>query len=480
MMRSLLRGAQVITMAAGRPDVERADILIENGVITATGQNIDHSGTELHDFSGRIIMPGLINAHLHTWQTAMRFAGADWSLSEYLANVHGGVAHRYGPEDMHIGTLAGALNQIDNGVTTIGDWCHNCLTPEHADAAIDALKRAGVRAVFLHGTPHALVDRAHDTREIDRLLNGSSTTGDLLSVGMAIKGPQLSKPEVVIADLRAAAERGIVASMHQSAGPPGPGWQAVSSAGLWGSRTNIVHGTGLDDRWVKTLVECGVSFTSTPENELGQGHCTRIGERLLHAGSAPSLGTDTDVITASDLLVAARILLAQQRGLAHDHTYEDTGLGASTTPIAVKEALSWATVQGAQALGLSDRVGRIEPGKQADLVVIDTRALNMWPAHDPVAAALHAHAGNIEAVMIAGVWRKRNHALIGANVDAVMDAVHVSGERLVRQVHSPGPFGRVRARIVRHAVRRQLRRQVDLGNSSNVLLNANVAPLSPK
>ncbi|MEU6189087.1 amidohydrolase family protein [Nocardia sp. NPDC047038] len=459
MSRTLLRGAQVITMALDRPDVEEVDILVDGDRITEIGDRIDPRGADVVEFAGRIIIPGLVNAHLHSWQTAMRFAGADWSLPEYLVHAHGVAARHYRPQDIHIGTFAGALNQIDSGVTTIGDWSHNCVTPDHADAAIDALKQAGIRAVLLHGTPHGLRDRVHDTREIDRLLGGAIATSELLSLGMAVAGPQLSKPEVAVADLRAAADRGLLASMHQSAGPPGPGWQAVSAAGLWGPLTNIVHGTGLTTAWVKRLVEAGVSFTTTPENELGQGHCARVADQLLSLGAAPSLGTDTEIVAPGEMLVAARLVLARQRGLAHEQAHAKTGLGAPVVSLGVKQALAWATVEGARALGMADRIGRIEVGMQADLVVIDARALNLWPLHDPIAAALHANVGNIEAVMIAGCWRKRHHQLVDCPVDEILQALQRSGERFVDQINATGRVARIRRRVVGHVVRRQLRQQ---------------------
>ena len=239
MTRVLLSGAQVVSLAPNRPDTECTDVLIEDGHIAAMGGHLDPTGAEVIDLTDRIVIPGLVNAHLHTWQTALRFAGADWSLLEYLAHTHGHVARIYSQGDMHIGTLAGALNQINCGTTTVGDWCHNCLTPGHADAAIDALTTAGIRAVFLHGAGHGGPAKPHDLREIDRLYDGPIANSALLTLGMAIKGPQLSAPDAVIADLRAAIERGLVASMHQSAGPPGPGWNDVSAAGLWGPHANI-------------------------------------------------------------------------------------------------------------------------------------------------------------------------------------------------------------------------------------------------
>ncbi|MFI8232591.1 hypothetical protein ACIGDI_27525 [Streptomyces sp. NPDC085900] len=132
----LLRGAQVITMAPDRPDAEHLDVLVDGDRIAAVEESIEAPDAEVVDFSGRIVIPGLVNAHLHTWQTALRSAGADWTLLQYLTHLHGECVRHYTPDDMHISNLAGALNQINCGTTTLGDWCHNALSPEHADAAV--------------------------------------------------------------------------------------------------------------------------------------------------------------------------------------------------------------------------------------------------------------------------------------------------------------------------------------------------------
>jgi cytosine/adenosine deaminase-related metal-dependent hydrolase len=192
----------------------------------------------------------------------------------------------------------------------------------------------------------------------------------------------------------------------------------------------------MPEDWLKTLVDAGVTFTTTPENELGQGHGTPVTGSLLRLGSAPSLGTDTDTVVAGTILTAARIALAHQRSLDHAQHRQLTGRSATAQPVTGRQALAWATVEGAKALGLADHVGRIEVGMQADLVAVDTRALNLWPAHDPVAAVLHADIANIESVMIAGRWRKRDHTLLASDLDEVKDGLLESGQRLVRAMHS--------------------------------------------
>ena len=418
-------------MSPSRPDVERLDVLVEDDCIAGIGESLDAPDTETVDLSGRIVIPGLINAHLHTWQSALRLSGADWTLPEYLHRVHGGIAPRYTPDDIHIGNLAGALNQINCGTTTLGDWCHNNPTPEHTDAAVEALQKSGIRAVFLHGMPNRDPAAPHPLDEVDRLLDGPVPATALLTVGMAISGPQYSTPDVAAADLRAADERRLVVSMHQSGGQPSAAWDAVRADGLLGPRVNVVHGAGLTDEWLATLVDLGVTLTTTPENELGQGHCAPITGRLLALGAAPSLGTDTETAVSGGVLTAARIALAHQRGLDHEHHRRETGMMSTTASVTSKQALSWATVEGARALGLDDRVGRLEQGMQADVVVIDARTINLWPVHDPIAAALHASHGDIEAVMIAGRWRKRDHSLTDVDFGELGSRLLESGERLL-------------------------------------------------
>jgi cytosine/adenosine deaminase-related metal-dependent hydrolase len=118
-------------------------------------------------------------------------------------------------------------------------------------------------------------------------------------------------------------------------------------------------------------------------------------------------------------------------------------MASSKATITGKQALSWATVDGARALGLAGRIGTLEPGMQADLIVIDATRLNLWPAHDPIAAALHADTSNIEAVMIGGTWRKRDHAIIGMDAMRVREGMFESDGRLVSELKRDNPHSSI-------------------------------------
>ena len=279
------------------------------------------------DCAGHFVLPGLINAHMHTWQTALRSVAANWTLLEYFRHVHAGLATVFVPEDIHIATLAGALNQLDHGVTTLVDWA-----PQQSDArrtpmpASPALKESGIRAAFFHGSPKPdpkpgephFSEVPHPRREIERLLKGPlADRNALVTLGMAVLGPHYSTLEVSAHDFALARELGLIASMHQGGGEaktPG-GWETLMARGLVGPHINIVHGNNLTDAQLKAFVDLGVSFSITPENEMAQGHGHPITGRLRALGSAPSIGVDLESAISGDMFTVARMALASQRAL---------------------------------------------------------------------------------------------------------------------------------------------------------------------
>ena len=449
MRRTLIHGAQVVVGSPERAKAETMDILVDGERIAALGRDIAAPDAEIVDGSGRIVIPGLVNAHMHTWQTALRGMAYNSNLLDYLQRIHGKLAGLYRPDDIYIGNLAGALNQIACGTTTLGDWSHNNPTPEYTDAAVSALHESGIRAVFLHGTPRAAPGSGagvplHPRSELERLLKGRFAQSDgLLSLGMAIPGPLYSPAEVAMADFRLAKELDLIVSMHHSSPPP-PGtnpWAALEAANLLGTNVNIVHGNHMRDDQLKRLVDRGATFTVTPEVEMTDGHGHPLTGRLIALGDAPSIGIDIESSISGEMLTAARIALVHQRALDHTRAYNESNPYDFRTPICAGEALAWATIHGARALGLERRVGSIEVGKQADLVVIDARLLNLSPVHDPVTAALQASLANIEAVMIAGEWRKRDGRLVYAGLAALQASLAESASRLAAGVPEKNKVG---------------------------------------
>jgi 5-methylthioadenosine/S-adenosylhomocysteine deaminase len=442
----LIRDANVITMDLQSGDLQPGDILIEGDRIKAVGSHLAPADVEIFDGRSFIVIPGLVNAHMHTWQTGLRAISSDWTLLEYFRWVHAGLATRFKPDDIRIATLAGALNQLNCGTTTLVDWCHNNPTPAHTDAAIEGLHESGIRAAFFHGSPKPdprpgephFSEIPHPRSEVERLLRGPFASRDqLLTLGLAILGPHYSTLDVALHDFRLAREFGLVASMHQGGGPAKTpnGWDTLEQEDLVGDLVNIVHGNDLSDDRLARFVDLGVTFSVAPENEMAQGHGHPITGRLRRLGAAPSLGVDLESVISGDMLTVSRMALAHQRALDNSAFRAATGAIPETSTIPVREALSWITIEGARMLGMQDRLGTISPGKQADLVFIRADALNLAPVHDPVATVvMQANLANIDSVMVAGEWRKRHGKLMFHGLDRVKSELSVSGNRILAEL----------------------------------------------
>jgi cytosine/adenosine deaminase-related metal-dependent hydrolase len=439
--RTLIRGGCVVTLDPAIGDFVGADVLVAGETIAAVAPRIEAGAAEVVDATGCIIIPGLVNAHMHTWQTALRGVAANWTLLEYFRKMHAGLATLFRPEDLHIATLVGALNQLNCGTTTLGDWCHNNPTPAHNDAALQALDESGIRAVFLHGTPkpdpgpgeRPFWETPHPAHELRRLRSDWLPGRPLLSIGAAILGPHYSTLDVALHDFRMARDLGVIASMHQGGGPARApdGWGRLEQAGLLGEHVNIVHGHALGDAQLRRFIERGISFSVAPENEMVQGHGHPITGRLLALGAAPSLGVDLESTVSGEMLVQARTALNLQRSLDNVASRAEKGNIPPTSTIKARQALAWATLEGARALKLDDRVGSLTPGKQADLVLIDATALNMQPVHDPVATVvLQTSLANVRDVMVGGRWRKRDGRLLYDGLAARLEQLRASGRRI--------------------------------------------------
>lgn len=440
MTRTLLQGATIVTMDR-QGVLPQADLLVENDTIAEIAPQIRADDAQRIHAKGCILIPGLINAHMHTWQTALRGVAANWTLPEYFKKMHAGLATVFAPEDLHIATLVGALNQLNCGTTTLADWCHNNRTPAHNDAAVAGLLESGIRAAFFHGTPKPdpkpgetpFWEVPHPRAEVERLMKAHQGR-DLLSVHAAVLGPHYSTLEVARHDFRMARELGVIASLHQGGGPartPG-GWQVLDREGLLGEQINIVHGHALSDEELARFCELGMSFSAAAESEMSQGHGHPLTGRLRKLGRAPSLGVDLESVLSGDMLTQARVALGIQRSLDNVAYREAHGSIPPTSTISAMEALGWVTVEGARMLRQLHRIGTLAPGKQADLVLVRADTLNMRPVHDPVAAVVfQASLANIDSVMVAGQWKKREGRLLGVDLEPKLQALEASGRKIV-------------------------------------------------
>ncbi|GAB3894917.1 hypothetical protein GCM10027612_46920 [Microbispora bryophytorum subsp. camponoti] len=141
----IVTGGHVIGMDPAVPDGP-ADVVVRDGVIVSVGPATGVSPeADVVDASGCVVMPGLVDTHRHTWQSALRHIGLDWSLMDYLGAAFLQLGPNFRPQDVYAGTLLGALGALESGITTLVDWSHIQNTPEHSDAAVAALRDSGIR-----------------------------------------------------------------------------------------------------------------------------------------------------------------------------------------------------------------------------------------------------------------------------------------------------------------------------------------------
>ncbi|MCI2419086.1 amidohydrolase family protein [Saccharopolyspora sp. K220] len=408
--RTLLRGGLLIGLDRSVPDGQvgvdgRGDLLIEDDRIAAVRPALPAVDAEVIDATGMLVLPGLVDTHRHTWQSVVRQRGADWSFSDYFEEIFLRIGPRMRPEDVYAGTLLGALAALDSGVTTLVDWAHVQNTPEHADAGIEALRDAGIRAVFAHGWPctdaRRWMSNSAEPHPADLLRLRERIPGDdgLITLAMGARGPGSTIPEVTTADFELARELGLRITMHVLGDND---VVRLHGAGLLGPDITLVHASRCHDGELALAADHGVSVSIAPQIELAMpGLGLPTIERLLAAGLAPTLSVDSETAAAADMFTQMRMAVAAHRA------WQGRELPA-------RDVLSWATVHGAAASGLSDRIGSLAPGKAADVVLLRADDVNLAPLTAPAeAVVLAAHVGNVDTVLVAGRVVKRGGRLVG-------------------------------------------------------------------
>jgi 5-methylthioadenosine/S-adenosylhomocysteine deaminase len=444
--RILISGGLLLTMDRNLGDLRRGEILIEHGRIVAIGRRIDGTAAGRIDASDCIVLPGFIDTHRHTWQSVLRHRMGDADFPGYRKTMLGMFGPLYSPEDIYVGNLVGAVSAIEAGTTTLLDWSHALNTPAHADAAIAALRDAGIRAIFAYGWPRLDAkswtvgsNRPHP-EDIVRVRRDVLDSDDaLVTLAMAGRGPEMTNMDVVRRDFTLARELQVRVSMHVGTQGLGPRFRAIEQmyeAHLLGPDLTLIHLCDSSDRELAMMAEAGVSASLGVQCEMSMpGIGVPAAGRLMAAGIRPSLSGDTETCGSGDMFTQMRFALAGQRLLSA------LQLNASPVPtLKVRDVLEFATIAGAEANGLERRVGSLSVGKDADLILVRFTDLNLMPLSDPVGAiVLAAHPGNVDTVMVRGRLLKYGGKMVGFNVNDLHQRACASRDRLLNAAKVMSP-----------------------------------------
>lgn len=460
----LIRGGRVLTMVPGATEIV-ADVLVRGARIVQIEPVIDCPDAEVIDASGMIVLPGFVDTHRHVWQTQLRTVATDWSLFNYFTQMRLIYSAFYAPGDVFLGNHVGALEALDAGITTVVDHCHILHTPEHTDEAIRGLEESGIRGVFCYGlfdSPSYREDsrraslpagwRLEDARRVrrERL---SSAEGCIL-FGLAPFEIDAQPYERNVDEIRFAREIGAHRiSCHVAMGAYDVGQRFVERLGRDGLLDEdllFVHGAALTDDELRRIADAGAAVSATPETEMQMGMGFPVAIRARDAGVRSSLGIDIVSNYAGDMFSQMRLCLQASRAL-ENQCYGERDRAPRHIRIAARDVLELATRGGAAAAGLLDRVGTLEPGKDADIVLLRTDAIHMTPAIDAVGAVvLNANAGDVDTVLVGGRFVKRAGKLIGVDWPALRERVLESSHRIVEGFASVplGPIEDLAARLM--------------------------------
>jgi 5-methylthioadenosine/S-adenosylhomocysteine deaminase len=427
--RTLVRSGCVITMDKQVGDFESADILIEDGKILQVGPDLDADEAKVIEVSGCIVLPGFVDTHRHNWQSIVHNIGADWTLGDYLQGMRGMLGWHYRPEDLYAANLLGRVEALDSGITTMLDWSHLMNSPEHADAAIEGLRDSGGRSVFAYGDSNegwnplpSPIPQSEDARRVRS--QHFSSDDQLVTMAMAIRGPQFSTTEVTEHDFRLARDLGCRITTHVGDGLWGityPAIEMLDELGLLADDTTYVHCNTTTDAGLKMMADTGGTASVAAPIEMLMGHGFPATGRLLQAGIRPSLSVDVVSVNGGDMFGLMRATLTCERALANDKALQ-AGTTLDVLPITTRDVLEFATIEGARAVGLDDRIGSLTPGKQADLIVVRPDNAGMYPLSNPVGAVVLAtQVQNVTTVLVGGKVVKRDGVLESVDISRVRD-----------------------------------------------------------
>jgi 5-methylthioadenosine/S-adenosylhomocysteine deaminase len=387
----IVRGGDVVTMNARREVLVGGSVVVAGGAIVEVGSTSDldarHPDARVVDATGCVVTPGMIDAHQHlTGDPLIRSCIPDLlppgaSIFEWSVPVHG--AHT--PDDDRVAAALSAVEALTNGVTTVVE----AGTVAHASAVAESLREVGIRSTLgvwgwdIEQGPFAAP--ADEVLDRQRAVLEGFADDDLVDGWVTLVGHDLASDELLAgaADLARRHLTGLTMHMSPTSSDPERYLERtgkrplvhLADLGVLGDHLLISHGVWLDDAEVDLVLDTSTSIAYCPWAylRLGQGVCGhgRHAE-IVERGGRVALGCDaTNAGDVMDILRTA----ALAAGLARDTRVDPTRFGAH-------DVFALATIDGARAIGMGDRIGSIEVGKQADLVIHRTDTPGWTPRGD--------------------------------------------------------------------------------------------------
>jgi cytosine/adenosine deaminase-related metal-dependent hydrolase len=420
----LIKDGVVLTLDRSVGDFARADVLIEDGRIREIRPDIAAGDAAVVDGANRIVMPGFIDTHHHFYQGILRNILPNGLLNpDYSRDISNALTAPYQPPDVYAGTLVTALGMIDMGTTTAVDTSQVNHTPEHSDAGIRALQESGLRVVYAYS--RGAGPKARYPQDLLRIRKTYFDSEDQL-LTLALGGnlnAQLFK---------FCREHAVRMVAHGVSNATEAALMELGEAKLLGQGDEYIHCTHLSDVAWRLLKDTGGHVSIAVPIEMAMGHGMPPIQEALDHGMRFSLSSDVDVTMAADAFTVMRACFTLQRL----NLLQRARRGEQKLPplLTTREVLEFATVDGARGAMLEKKVGTLTPGKEADIVMLATDRLNVWPLNNVPGAIVNLmNPMNVDTVFIAGKVKKWRGGLVGVDVARVLRLVADARDGVIKR-----------------------------------------------
>lgn len=394
------------------------------------------------DADGMALIPGLVNAHTHLFQTFLRGLGDDKPLLAWLRDYIWPAARVMTEDDFYWSALLGIVENLRGGATAAIDNAYVQIAPGAMDAVARAARESGFRLVIARGyvdTEYPEEFREPTERvlaEMRRLLRTYPPDGHL-GWSMAPVVPWGISDELMLAGARFAREHGLAVHIHtaESRGEiellrrrTGLGHvEWFARLGVLADNWQLVHAVHLGDAELELARAAGATLIYNPVSNmyLASGippiaRARRLGIRVAWATDGPGSNN------AQDMLEVLKTGVNLQKVAAEDARVFTNA-----------EVLAMASRGGYDALGLVPG-GRLEPGAPADLVLVNLRTAHAWPVHNPLSAVIYnAKAGDVDTVLVAGKPLLLRGRITFLDEDALLERVGRMAADLRRRAGFP-------------------------------------------
>jgi 5-methylthioadenosine/S-adenosylhomocysteine deaminase len=426
----LLTRAFVVTMDAEFRLFPDGAVAVRGERIVDVGPQAEvarrHPAAEVVDCGGRALLPGLINAHTHVPMTLLRGLADDRRLDVWLLGYVMPVEREFvSPDFCRLGTLLACAEMIRGGVTCFADMYY------FEDSVAQATADAGLRALCAQTIlkfPSPDAASYEDSLAAAREFIGKWLGHPLIVPAVAPHAPYTCTPEILRASTDLALEFDVPLHIHLSEtsteveqwrdtyGMPVIPW--VKKQGLLEAKVLAAHCVHIDEGEIHTLYNAHAGVAHNPSSNLKLASGFAPVPAMLEAGLHVGVGTDGPASNNDlDLLDEVRLAAFIAKAVTHD-----------PTALPARQALAMATCQGAQALHLGDQIGSLEPGKKADLVLMDLQTLHSLPHFDREPDAIYSRivyaskSTDVTDVMVNGRWLLRDRRLLSVDVEPLQAA----------------------------------------------------------